>query len=148
MCCGFCVVLFLKDGCLAAIFTLLALNHCACRQNARRISYMELICGLSNHRNKQQRPPTPSALHAAPSRCPISLSCRTSHTASLGALTDLKVMVLHSFGTSSSFSGTMPTEYGRLTKLEALELAFNERVSGTIPSSYSSMTNISTAYFS
>ena len=57
-------------------------------------------------------------------------------------------MVLHSFGTSSSFSGTMPAEYGRLTKLEALELAFNERVSGTLPSSYSSMSNIATAYFS
>ena len=42
----------------------------------------------------------------------------------------------------------MPAEYGRLTKLEALELAFNERVSGTLPSSYSSMSNIATAYFS
>ena len=28
-----------QDGCLAAILQLLALNHCACLRNARRISY-------------------------------------------------------------------------------------------------------------
>jgi hypothetical protein len=34
------IVLFVPQyGCLAAIFPLLALNHCACLRNARRISY-------------------------------------------------------------------------------------------------------------
>ena len=41
-----------QDGCLAAIFVLLALNHSACLRNARRVSYVPKDCGLSLHRNK------------------------------------------------------------------------------------------------
>ena len=33
-------------GRLAAILGLLALNHCACLRNARRISYNNQLCGI------------------------------------------------------------------------------------------------------
>jgi hypothetical protein len=42
-------------GRLAAIYGLLAFNHCACLRNARRISYTTSNCGLSLHRNKQKQ---------------------------------------------------------------------------------------------
>ena len=38
-----------QEGCLAAIWHLLALNHSACRRSARRISYGVSHCGLSLH---------------------------------------------------------------------------------------------------
>ena len=66
-CC--CHVFVPQYGRLAAISALLALNHCACLRNARRISYTSKDCGLSLHRNEQKQTATktksrrPTSLH-------------------------------------------------------------------------------------
>jgi hypothetical protein len=41
-----CHVFVPQYGCLAAIYVLLALYHCACLRNARRISYGDSDCGI------------------------------------------------------------------------------------------------------